>query len=160
MRAIWLGRAPRSNEKAAAPGLMIRGKRPKQSGLRSVGREGDDAVSALVVELGVAARADDDVLLAVDHVGRGRRVHARARLELPELFAVRRVVGLERAIALAREHEAAGGGEDAADHRLRRLHLPGDLAGVVVDRGDVAGLDSARDVGERAAEPELAVRIG
>jgi hypothetical protein len=31
-------------------------------------REGDDDVAALGVDLGVAARTDDDILLAVDHV--------------------------------------------------------------------------------------------
>src|SRR5262245_26591830 len=45
-------------------------------GERSVGREGDDVVAALEVDLHVTARADDDVLLPVDGVGGRRRVHA------------------------------------------------------------------------------------
>ena len=44
--------------------------------VRSVNREGDDVVTALEVDLGVTARADHDVLLAVHRVGGGRRIHA------------------------------------------------------------------------------------
>src|SRR6202035_6007336 len=91
-------------------------------------------VAALGIDLHVAAGGDHDVLLAADHVGRGRRVDAGAGMEFPERLAVLGVIGLEPAVALARKDETAGGGEDAADHRLRRLHLPFDLAGVVVDR--------------------------
>src|ERR1700722_4180611 len=101
-------------------------------------REGDDVVAALGIDLGVAARTDDDILLAVDHVGRRRRIDARASLELPKHFASGRVVGFEPAVGLASEEKAAGCGENAANHRLRRLDLPGDLPGVVVDRGDIA----------------------
>src|SRR5262245_10611941 len=44
-------------------------------------RERDDVVAPLVVELGVAARRDDNVLLPVDRVGRRRRIDAGARPE-------------------------------------------------------------------------------
>jgi hypothetical protein len=44
----------------------------------SLDREGDDVVAALGVDLGVAARTNDDVLLAADLIrGRGR-IDARA----------------------------------------------------------------------------------
>src|SRR5262249_31404514 len=61
---------------------------------------------------------------------------------------------------LAREYDAAGSRQNAADHRLRRLDLPADLTGVVVDGGYVTGLLFARDDLERAAEPELTARVG
>src|SRR5690242_15981841 len=101
-------------------------------------RKGDDGVAALGVDLGVAARTDDDILLAADHIGGGRSVDAGAGLELPQHLAVGGVIGLEPPVGLAGEQETAGRREYAADHRLRRLDLPGDLAGVVVDRADIA----------------------
>jgi hypothetical protein len=68
-------------------------------------------------------------------------------------------VGRELAVALTREDKTARGGENAADHRLRRLHLPFDLVGVIIDGGNVARLRLARDRLEGAAKPQLAVRI-
>src|SRR5271165_5000057 len=63
-------------------------------------------------------------------------------LELPQHLAVGRVVGLEPAVGFAGEQESASRGETAADHRLRRLDLPGDLPVVVVDRGAAIGSSS------------------
>src|SRR5262249_51545675 len=126
----------------------------------SVQRKGDDAVAALEVELDVAAGGNDDVLLAADGVGGWRRVDAGAGIERPEDLAVTGVIGVELAVALAGEDAAAGGREHAPDHRLGRLYLPADLAGVVVDRGDVAPLLLARDHLEGAAEPKLAAGVG
>src|ERR1700729_2699076 len=146
-------------KKAAIPGLRSGGRRPYEArGL--LDREGDDVVAALGVDLGVAARTDDDILLAVNHVGRRGRVDAGAGLELPKHFAAGIVVGLEPAVGFAGEDEAAGGRKNPTDHRLRRLDLPGDLAGVVVDRGDIAEALLSGDDRERAAKPEFAVRIG
>src|SRR5271166_811933 len=127
---------------------------------RSIEREGDDVVAAPEVDLDVTARANHDVLLAAHHVARRRCIDARTGAEAPQFLAVGRVVGCELAVAFTCENKTAGGGEDAADHRFRRLHLPFDLAGVVVDGGDVARLLFARDGREGAAKPQLAVRIG
>src|SRR5262245_8493505 len=126
----------------------------------SIQREGDDGVAALVVELHIAAGRDHDVLLASDHVRGRRRVDAGTGIERPQHIAVAGVVGAEAAIAFAGEHQPAGGREDAADHRLRRLHLPADLSGIVVNGGDVAPLFLGRDDLEGAAEPQLAGRVG
>src|ERR1700722_8922363 len=146
-------------KKAAIPGLRSGGRRPYEArGL--LDREGDDVVAALGVDLSVAARTDDDILLAVDHVGRRGRIAAGAGLELPEHFAGGVVVSLEPAVGFAGEDKPARGGENAADHGLRRLDLPGDFPGVVVDGGNVTEALLARDDRERAAEPEFAVWIG
>ena len=127
---------------------------------RSIDRKGDDVVAALEVDLRVSARTDDNVLLAVDRVGGRRRVDAGSGKERPQDLAALGVIGPEPAVALAGEHETAGRGERAAHHRQRRLHLPLDLAGVVVDGGDVAEALQVRDHLEGAAEPQLAVGIG
>src|ERR1700675_4089607 len=113
--------------------------------MHSIERERDNVVAAAKVYLSVAARADHDVLLAAHHVGRGWRIDTRAGAEIPQFLAVGRIVGRELAVALTGEHKAAGGSQNAADHRLRRLDLPSDLAGVVVDGGDVARLRLARN---------------
>src|ERR1700692_3918119 len=126
-------------------------------GAASIPREGDDAVAALGIDLHVAAGRHHDVLLAADDIGRRRRVDAGAGLELPQYVAALGVIGLEPAVAFAGEDQAAGRGENAADHRLRRLHLPFDLAGVVVDCSYVAPLLFRGDDLEGAAEPQLAL---
>src|SRR3954453_19925050 len=95
----------------------------------SVDRERDDVVAALIVELGVTARPDHDILLGPNHVARWWRVHTGAGAKAPQLFAVGGVVGSELAIAFSGEHQAPGGGENASNHRLGRLDLPLDLAG-------------------------------
>src|ERR1700737_5562929 len=112
--------------------------------MHSIEREGDNVVAAVKVDLGVAARADYDILLAAHHVGGGRRTNSCACAEVPQFLAVGRIVGRELAVAFTGENKTAGGSENAADHRLRRLDLPFDLAGVVVNRGDVARLRLAR----------------
>src|SRR5258707_15205840 len=125
--------------------------------MRSIERESDDIVAAAEVDLRVASRAHDDILLAVDHVGGGRRVDAGSGAETPQLLAVGRIVSGELAVAFARENKAARGGENAADHRFRRLDLPFDLAGVVVNGGNVARPRLVRDRGESAPPPHLPV---
>src|SRR3984893_18652422 len=79
--------------------------------------------------------------------------------EAPQFLAGGRIVGRELAVAFTRDDKTACGGENAADDRLRRLHLPFDLAGVVVDGGNVARLGLARDRLEGATKPQLAVWI-
>jgi hypothetical protein len=65
---ICVGARLKVKQKGRLPSdLGSRGKRPtKREGL--LDREGDDVVAALGVDLGVAARTDDDILLAVHHV--------------------------------------------------------------------------------------------
>src|SRR5204863_4327275 len=68
----------------------------------------------------------------------------------------------EPAVAVAGEHQAAGGGGGTAHHRQLGLHGPGDLAGVQVDRVDVAVLTRVAalvvgDAHEGAAEPQPAL---
>src|ERR1700704_1957777 len=125
----------------------------------SIERESDDIVAAAEIDLRVASRTDHDILLAVNHVSGGWRVDAGSSAETPQFLAVGRIVSGELAVALTRENKAAGGGENAADHRLWRLHLPLDLAGIIIDRGNIARLRLARDHLEGATKPQLAVRI-
>src|SRR3982074_3922054 len=121
--------------------------------MRSIERESDDIVAAAEIDLRVASRAHHDILLAVNHVSGGRRVDAGSGAEIPQFLAVGRIVSGELAVAFARENKAACGGENAADHGFWRLHLPFDLAGIVIDRGNIARLRFARDDLEGAAEP-------
>src|SRR5215467_16265415 len=123
-------------------------------------REGDNVIATLVVDLDIAAGGDNDVLLAVNRIGGRRRVDAGTGVEGPQHLAVLGVIGAETPVAFTREHEAAGGRQYPADHRLRRFHLPTNLAGVVIDGRDVTGLLLSRDDLEGAAEPQLALRIG
>src|SRR5919106_505334 len=117
------------------------GGRPRaNSRNRSVEREHEDGVAELIVELEVAAGGDRDVLLAVERERHRRRVDASTGLERPELLARCCVVGIEMAVALAREHQIAGGGQGTADHRVLSPRLPDDRGGVDVDRADVAPL--------------------
>src|SRR3954466_3444084 len=173
--AIVSARAPAANKSTTAPQIAslptINPSAGKRSGanrvplhrkllpIGSVDRERDDVVAALIVELGVTARPDHNILLGPNHVARWWRVHTGAGAEAPQLFAVGGVVGSELAIAFSGEHQAPGGGENASNHRLGRLDLPLDLAGVVVHRRDVTRLLLARDHLEGAAQPQLAVRI-
>src|SRR5258705_12318330 len=125
--------------------------------MRSIERESDDIVAAAEIDLRVASRAYDDILLAVDHVGGGRRVDAGSGAETPQFLAVGRIIGGELSVAFARENEAACGGENAADHRFWRLDLPFDLAGVVVNGGNVARLRPAWGRGGRRAPAQTSV---
>src|SRR6202158_278869 len=127
--------------------------------MRSIEREGDNIVAAVKVDLGITARADHHILLAAHHVGGRWRIDARTGAEVPQFLAVGRIVGRELAVALTRENKTARGGQNAADHRLWRLDLPFDLAGVVIDGGNVARLRLARDHLEGATKPQLAIRI-
>src|SRR5665213_3074746 len=122
-------------------------------------REHEDAVAALEIELRVAAGGYGDVLLAVDGIRHRRRIDAGAAIVLPQLVAVLRIERLEPAVALAVEHEPPCRSQHAADQRLGRLHAPGNLAGVEVDRDQTPPLLLARDRLERAAQPQLAARI-
>src|SRR5260370_26895238 len=106
--------------------------------MRSIEREGDDIVAAAEVDLSVTSRAYHDVLLPANHVGGGRRIDAGSRAEAPQFLAVGRIVSGELAVTLARENNAACGGQNAADPRFWRLDLPFYLAGIVVDGGDTA----------------------
>src|SRR5206468_2063324 len=84
----------------------------------SIDGESEDGVAALRIDLRVAARADNDELLGADHVGGRRRVDAGAGVERPEDLAAGGIIGLELAVCFAGEHQAAGGRQRAADHRL------------------------------------------
>src|SRR5260370_35254089 len=111
--------------------------------MRSIERESDDIVAAEEIDLRVASRAYDDILLAVDHVGGGRRVDAGSGAETPQFLAVGRIIGGELAVAFARENKAACGGENAPDHRFWRLDLPFGLARAVVNGRQCAPLPFA-----------------
>ena len=81
---IWRGgHASRSNKRGRPKTPIERGA-AERGATRSYGdREGDDVVAALESICAVAARTDDDILFAVDHVGRRGRIDAGyARLEL------------------------------------------------------------------------------
>src|SRR5258708_20480943 len=50
----------------------------------SIERKGDDVVATVKVDLGVASRADHDVLLAPHHVGGGRCIDPRPGPNAPQ----------------------------------------------------------------------------
>src|SRR5258706_12306904 len=125
--------------------------------MRSIERQSHDIVSRAEIDLRLASRAYDDILVAVDHVGGGRRVDAGSGAETPQFLAVGRIIGGELAVAFARENEAACGGENAADHRFWRLDLPFDLAGVVVYGRNSGRMRPARDAGGSAGPPPHAL---
>src|SRR5271154_5879798 len=77
-RAICVRAIMNSIQEKAAP-LVGRSGRNKTR-QASLDRESDDVVAALGVDLGVASRTDDNVLLAVNLVRRRGRIHARAGL--------------------------------------------------------------------------------
>src|SRR5713101_1095978 len=121
--ACRVGKAKRAHPEAVTVGTLrfahpTRGVDLIQTSLTSFQREGDDVVAALEVELDIAAGGDDDVLLAANLIGGWRCVDAGAGVEGPQHLAVLGVIGAETTIAFAREHEAAGCRQDAADHRL------------------------------------------
>src|SRR2546425_202385 len=121
--------------------------------------EDEDRVAQRIADLEVATGRDGNELLAVQLVHRGRRVDTGAAVELPQDGARLGVVRLEPAVALAGEHQAAGGGGRAAHHRQLGLLLPDDLAGVQVDRADQAVLARVpallvRNPDECATEPQ------
>src|SRR6185312_13532530 len=111
-------------------------------------------VAQRIADLEVAAAGDRHELLAVHRERHGRRVAARAGVELPQQLAGLGIVGVEVAVAFTGEGEAAGRGQRAAHHRLRDLVLPRDLAGLEVDRGEQAVLLFAGDGHEGRAQPE------
>src|SRR5438094_2645754 len=124
--------------------------------------EHEDRITERVADLEVPARGHGDELLAVDLEHGRRGVGAGAAIELPEHGAGLGVVRFEPAVPLAREDEVPGGGRRAAHHRELGLHRPRDLAGLQVDRVDVAVLARVpalliRDADERATEPEPAL---
>src|SRR6185312_8004 len=79
-----------------------------------------------------------DILLAADLIGYRRAAGVGAGLELPQQVTGLGVVGLEVAVGLAVEGDAARGGADAARvlDLVRRIFLPDDLVGLGVDRRD------------------------
>src|SRR5262249_53129636 len=91
----------------------------KRAVARSVRRECDNRVAALGVNLNIAARCNDNVLLVADTVGGRRGIDTSAGVEGPQHFPVARVVGAEAAVGLAGEHDAARGRQNTAYHRLR-----------------------------------------
>src|SRR5882762_531059 len=124
--------------------------------------EDEDRVAQRIADLEVAPRRDGDELLAVELEHRGCGVHSCTAVELPQDRAGLGVVRLEPAVGLAREHKAARRGGRATHHREVGLLLPGDLAGIQIDRADGAVLTRVaalviRDPDERAPEPEPAL---
>src|SRR6266581_92757 len=118
--------------------------------------EYDHAVAALEVNLRISAGGNGDVLFALHRVGHRRRVDAGSGLVLPQQASGRRVQRLEKAVALAEEHQTPGGGERAADQGLLGVVLPRHLARVDIDGRKASPLLLARYGLERAAQPELA----
>src|SRR6266550_2403013 len=126
-----------------------------------LGKSKDEhGVTERITELEISARRDRDELLSVDLENRRSGVDAGAAIELPQHRAGARIIRLEPAVALTREHQAAGRGRGAADHRLIRLDLPGDLAGLQVDSRHVTPLRLARNGDECAPQPQTAALVG
>src|SRR2546427_3457948 len=95
--------------------------------------EDEDRVAQRVADLEVAARGHRDELFAVHLEDRGGRIHASAAIELPQDRAGLGVVGLEPAVALAREYQAAPRGGRAPHPRQLGLSGPRGPARVQVD---------------------------
>ena len=70
-------------------------------------------IATLVVQLRIATRADNDILLAIEHISRCRRVNARIGLVTPQLFARGRVIRAEFAAAFAGKDQATGRGQNS-----------------------------------------------
>src|SRR5262245_47327819 len=80
----------------AAPNKQAARRRPVTAiRTRSVYRKHEHAVSALEVELGVAAAAHGDVLAVADRVGDRHGIGAGAAVEAPEFLAGRRLERVE-----------------------------------------------------------------
>src|SRR5438552_15006649 len=141
--------------RGGGPGrLPVECKRPALPLLRQAKNE--DAVAIREAELEVAAGRDGDELLTVDLERDRGGVDAGAALEPPELFAGLGVERVEVAGAVAAgEDHAPRRGEGAADQRVRKLVLPGDLPRVDVDRSEGSPLLLGGDRDEGAPEPEL-----
>src|SRR6266699_6119905 len=124
--------------------------------------EDEHRVAERIADLEVPARRHGYELLAVHFDHRRRSVDSGAAVELPQHRARLGIVRLEPAVTLAGEHQAAGGGGRAAHHRQLGLRGPGDLAGVQVDRVDIAVLTRVAALvvwhaHEGAAEPQTAL---
>src|SRR5437763_3683204 len=102
--------------------------------------EAENQIAAAPAALAAAGR-DGDELFAVHHVHGRRGIDARAGVELPQLIAGLRVVGVEVACgvaAAADEHDAAAG-HDRARLRVAVEHLlPHELSRGRIERRQVA----------------------
>src|ERR1700722_3532313 len=74
-------------------------------------------IATLVIQLRIAARAHNDILLAIEHISRCRRVHARIGLVTPQLLARGRVIRAELAAAFAGKDQATGRGQNPSENR-------------------------------------------
>jgi len=77
-------------------------------------------------------------LLAIDRVGDQRRVDAGADIEAPDLLQCLCVIGRDRAVVVAEEHEVAGGRERARIVRIGEPQIGFGFAG-----GRIDGLEAA-----------------
>src|SRR6478672_1933188 len=96
--------------------------------------EGIDRTRALIFgraygdsEYTAPADGDRDILLAVDHVGRGRRDHAGAGRRLPKLLARGRIISDKASVCRALEYKIAGCRERTAVPWRYILSAPGFL---------------------------------
>ena len=112
---------------------------------------------ASVESIAAASSGDGDVLLAINFVGRGRRIGSEAGLETPQLLASLGIEGAEISIGAAMENQPAAGGQDPASEagEIWDFLLPYLLVGARIERGDQTILASALD-GTRVGEVELA----
>src|SRR6516165_221207 len=104
-----------------------------------------------------------DILHAVDYVGRRRRDDAGVGAEVPKLLARACVISAELAVVgAAAEDKSAGRGEQRAPHHQAGIEgPPGTLAGVHVQRLDLAverrlGVDREVKIWNGDAGPPLA----
>ena len=109
------------------------------------------------------ARRDEYVLMAVEHVRLGSIRHV-ADVRVPEDFAVGRVVSNQVAAEVALEQQLAGSCQHAVQSAAsgsgrRVLVAPGDLAGLIVDGGEIAA-QRCQAYLFLAAETHRAARIG
>src|SRR6202166_5009817 len=115
----------------AKPASRSSARRMDRLGTMSVG-EHVIFIATLVIQLRIAARADNDILLAIQHISRCRRVNARIGLVTPQLFAGGRVIRTEFTAAFAGKDQSTGSGQNPAEHRQRSLDLPANLPGAVM----------------------------
>ena len=97
---------------------------------------------------------DGDVLHAVHRVGHGRRHHGTAERDRGQFLAAVGRVGVEVAVGVALEHEAAGGGEHPAIEARRSRRLPqhpmlGDAPGTQEPARSGIGLQTPLELRQR-----------
>src|SRR3984885_7027314 len=119
----------------------------------AIGSAREQSSAGEISHLEVAPGSNREVLLAIHLIGDRGSVDTGTQVIAPEALAGLRIERVERAVAFAHEHEVSRRRQYPADQGLWGFVLPGDLAGLDIQRDEGTILNPiGRDVGERAAE--------